>query len=130
MMKSAKLLWLLLTPVLAILAADGEKIKPQHSFGRQAAQADVSKMTAYPGLEVSLFACEPAVVNPCDMDIDERGRVWITEGANYRLSLHPDWGVIRPEGDRIVVLEDTDHDGFADKSTVFYQDPSINAALG
>src|SRR5437867_1556560 len=107
-----------------------EKRPPQHSFGRDAALAEVSKMTPAAGLEVSLFACEPDVVNPCDMDIDERGRVWITEGANYRLSLHADWGVIRPEGDRIVVLEDTDHDGRADKSTVFYQDPSINAALG
>jgi len=107
-----------------------EKPKPQHSFGRQAALADVGKMTAAPGLEASLFACEPDVVNPCDMDIDERGRVWISEGANYRLSLHSDWGMIRPEGDRIVVLEDTDHDGSADKSTIFYQDPSINAALG
>src|SRR5436309_4550894 len=107
-----------------------EKRPPQHSFGRDAALAEVSKMTPAAGLEVSLFACEPDVVNPCDMDIDERGRVWITEGANYRLSLHSDWGLIRPGGDRIVVLEDTDHDGVADKSTVFYQDPSINAALG
>src|SRR5213078_4822824 len=39
-------------------------------------------------------------------------------------------GILRPEGDRIVVLEDSDGDGRADKETVFYQDPSINAALG
>src|SRR5881409_1733022 len=82
-----------------------EKPAPRHSFGREAALADVSKMTPGAGLGVSLFACEPDVVNPCDMDIDERGRVWITEGANYRLSLHTNWGVIREGGDRIQILE-------------------------
>src|SRR6185436_19901668 len=33
-------------------------------------------------------------------------------------------------GDRIVILEDTNGDGIADKETVFYQDPAINSALG
>ena len=40
------------------------------------------------------------------------------------------WGTLQPEGDRIVILEDTNGDGRADKETVFYQDPSINTALG
>ncbi|HYV32552.1 MAG TPA: hypothetical protein VEO53_15785, partial [Candidatus Binatia bacterium] len=56
--------------------AHQEKRPPQHSFGRDAALAEVSKMTPAAGLEVSLFACEPDVVNPGDMDLDERGRVW------------------------------------------------------
>ncbi len=81
------------------------------------------------GLRVSLFAAEPLVRNPTDMDIDERGRVWITEGVNYRSSFQK-WGILQPAGDRIVILEDTNADGQADKETVFYQDPSINAALG
>src|SRR5258707_13149785 len=38
--------------------------------------------------------------------------------------------MLQPEGDRIVILEDSNGDGLADKETVFYQDPSINAALG
>jgi putative membrane-bound dehydrogenase-like protein len=67
------------------------------------------------------------LVNPCDMDIDSRGRVWITEGANYRKWSNPP---LRPEGDRIVILEDTNGDGVADNSKTFYQDPSINSALG
>src|SRR3989449_93454 len=89
----------------------------------------LKQFTVADGLEVSLFASEPMVRNPTDMDIDERGRVWIAEGANYRSSFQK-WGVLRPEGDRIVVLEDTNGDGVADKETVFYQDPAINAALG
>lgn len=94
---------------------------------REAALEDLKKMTVAEGLEVTLFASEPMMVNPCDMDIDARGRVWITEGANYRKWANPP---VRPEGDRILIMEDTDGDGAADKSTVFYQGPEINSALG
>jgi putative membrane-bound dehydrogenase-like protein len=89
----------------------------------------VTQFTVSDGLEVSLFAAEPMVRNPTDIDVDERGRVWVCEGVNYRSSFQR-WGVLQPAGDRIIVLEDTNGDGKADKATVFYQDPSINAALG
>src|SRR5436305_1889351 len=75
------------------------------------------------GLEVKLFATEPDLVNPTNIDIDSKGRVWVLEAANYRKFK------TRPEGDRIVVLEDTNGDGKADKTTVFYQDPSLFAPL-
>ncbi|MEO6931154.1 MAG: PVC-type heme-binding CxxCH protein, partial [Chitinophagaceae bacterium] len=48
---------------------------------------------------------------------------------NYRYNLNPDHPH-KDEGDRILILEDTDGDGKADTSKVFYQDSSINAALG
>src|SRR5712675_2974892 len=97
--------------------------------GPEAAAEAVKKFTPGEGLEVTLFASEPMVRNPTDIDIDSRGRVWVTEGVNYR-STFQKWGVLQPGGDRIVVLEDTKGAGHADKETVFYQDPSINAALG
>jgi putative membrane-bound dehydrogenase-like protein len=97
--------------------------------GPEAAAEAVKKFTVCDGLEVALFASEPMVRNPTDIDVDERGRVWVTEGVNYRSSFQK-WGVLQPEGDRIVVLEDTKGTGHADKETVFYQDPSVNAALG
>ena len=97
--------------------------------GPEAARESVKKFIVADGLETSLFASEPMVRNPTDMDIDERGRVWITEGVNYRSSFQK-WGILQPAGDRIVILEDTNGDGVADKETLFYQDPSINAALG
>lgn len=81
------------------------------------------------GLEVTLWANEPMLVNPTNMDIDEKGRVWVLEGANYRSTFKP-WKFLRPEGDRILILEDTDNDGKADKQTVFYQSPKIQAPLG
>jgi putative membrane-bound dehydrogenase-like protein len=81
------------------------------------------------GLEVTLFASEDMVRNPTNMDVDDRGRVWITEGVNYRPGLNPDMPQ-KEEGDRIVILEDTTGDGKADKETVFYQGNDINSALG
>src|SRR6266404_5296592 len=103
------------------------KPQPTHPYGPAAAQADTRKLIVAEGLEATLFASEPMLVNPADMDIDERGRVWITEGANYRKWANPP---LRPEGDRIVILEDTDGDGKADKETTFYQGTDINTALG
>ena len=80
-------------------------------------------------LEVTLWANEPDVINPTNMDIDERGRIWVTEAVNYRRHLfqQPDY---RDEGDRITILEDTDRDGKADKMKVFVQDPSLRSPLG
>ena len=89
----------------------------------------VSALKVADGLEAALFASEPMLSNPTNMDIDARGRVWITEAYNYRINLHPDHPV-RAAGDRILILEDTNGDGVADTSKVFYQDTSINAALG
>lgn len=81
------------------------------------------------GLEVTLFASEDMVRNPTNMDVDDKGRVWITEGVNYRSRLNPDIPQ-KEEGDRIVILEDTNGDGKADTETVFYQGNDINSALG
>lgn len=113
----------------AAAQAQPKPTPPAHPNGPAAAAADVAKMTPAAGLETKLFASEPMLVNPADMDVDERGRVWITEGANYR-STFQRWGVLRPGGDRIVILEDKNRDGKADKETVFYQDMTINTALG
>ena len=64
-------------------------------FGPQAALEEAKKLEVAEGLEMTLFASEPMLVNPCDMDIDSRGRVWITEGANYRKWSNPP---LHPEG--------------------------------
>jgi putative membrane-bound dehydrogenase-like protein len=102
---------------------------PAHPNGPEAAAADMTKIKAAAGLQATLFAHEPRVVNPADMDVDERGRVWVTEGANYRATFQK-WGILRPGGDRILILEDSDADGRADRQAVFYQDMTVNTALG
>jgi putative membrane-bound dehydrogenase-like protein len=78
-----------------------------------------------PGLEATLFASEPMMLSPTNIDVDHRGRVWVCEVVNYR---HRNGE--RPQGDRILILEDTDGDGRADKSTVFYQGRDIDSAMG
>ncbi|QDU98733.1 PVC-type heme-binding CxxCH protein [Lignipirellula cremea] len=77
------------------------------------------------GLEAHLFASEPALKSLTNLDIDHLGRIWVCEVMNYR---HNNGS--RPEGDRILVLEDTTGDGLADKQTVFYQGRDIDSALG
>ncbi|MEM7574293.1 MAG: PVC-type heme-binding CxxCH protein [Bacteroidota bacterium] len=79
-------------------------------------------------LELQLFAHEPMLVNPTNLDIDERGRAWVLEATNYRL-FNNDFP-LDPAGDRILILEDTNGDGQADSSKVFYQGTDVNAALG
>ncbi|MCE6992972.1 PVC-type heme-binding CxxCH protein [Dyadobacter sp. CY323] len=80
------------------------------------------------GLEATLFASEPTVTNPTNIDVDQLGRVWVCEAYNYRPAINGN--PTKNEGDRILVLEDTDSDGKSDKTTVFYQGKEINAPLG
>ena len=81
------------------------------------------------GLEMTLWASEPLVVNPTNFDVDERGRVWFIESVNYRSDLRSR-PRNDPEGDRIVILEDTDGDGRADSRKIFDQHPDMLAPLG
>ena len=96
--------------------------------GPAAAAEQAKQLISHPELEATLFASEPMLVNPANMDIDAEGRVWVTEGVNYRL--FKPWGKIKPKGDRIRILEDTDGDGKADVAKTFYQGNDVNAALG
>ncbi|NBT13163.1 MAG: hypothetical protein EBS56_06210, partial [Planctomycetia bacterium] len=82
-------------------------------------------LVAAEGLEATLFAAEPLLSSPSDIDVDSRGRVWVCEVTNYRGKKDT-----RPEGDRILVLEDTDGDGRADTQTVFHQGRDVDSALG
>lgn len=82
------------------------------------------------GLEAQLFASEPEISNITNIDIDHRGRIWACDVRNYRWAIRKLPAPPRPEGDRILVLEDTDGDGAADKTTVFYQGRDIDSAHG
>jgi hypothetical protein len=74
------------------------------------------------GIAITPFALDQ-LSNPCSIDVDDRGRVWVGEAANYRKKA-------RNEGDRILILEDTDKDGGADLTKVFYQNPDIDGVHG
>ncbi len=108
--------------LLAACLACSPSAEDRRDSGRAVASLDL-----YPGLEATLFAAEPALSNPTNIDIDHRGRVWACDVVNYREHARNDE---RPEGDRILILEDTDADGAADSSKVYYQGRDVDAALG
>jgi putative membrane-bound dehydrogenase-like protein len=83
------------------------------------------QLDVHPELTVQLFASEPMMASPASIDIDHRGRVWVCEVINYRKHNGE-----RAEGDRILILEDTDGDAKADKSTVFHQGRDVDSAHG
>jgi len=80
----------------------------------------IQKMTLAQGIKVQLFASEkdfPELVNPVQMSFDTRGRLWVAAWKNY-----PHWQPKTPMDDKLLILEDTDGDGKADKRTVFAGD--------
>jgi putative membrane-bound dehydrogenase-like protein len=83
------------------------------------------QLDVHPELTVQLFASEPLMLSPSSIDIDHRGRVWVCEVVNYRKHNGE-----RAEGDRILILEDTNGDAKADKSTVFHQGRDVDSAHG
>jgi len=72
-----------------------------------------------PGFEIELFADErrfPEIANPVQLAFDSKGRLWLSTMPSY-----PQWEPGQPKpADKLVILEDTDGDGSADASTVFY----------
>jgi putative membrane-bound dehydrogenase-like protein len=88
-------------------------------------EAATEQLDVHPECVVQLFASEPMMLSPSSIDIDHRGRVWVCEVINYRKHNGE-----RAEGDRILILEDTDGDAKADKSTVFHQGRDVDSAHG
>ncbi|WP_018969820.1 PVC-type heme-binding CxxCH protein [Rubritalea marina] len=76
-------------------------------------------------LEVTVWAKSPLFGNPTNMDMDAYGNMWVAEGVNYRRL-----NGRRPEGDRIMVVQDSNGDGKADSSHVFVQDKELVSPLG
>jgi len=83
-------------------------------------QENLDAMTIGKGLKVQLFASEkefPELVKPVQMSFDAKGRLWVASWKSY-----PHWQPKTPMDDKLIILEDTDGDGKADKSTIFAGD--------
>ena len=79
----------------------------------------VTAISNAPGFSVSLFASEekfPELAKPVQIAFDNKGRLWVACMPTY-----PQWkpGDARPN-DRLLIFEDTNNDGQADKCKVFY----------
>ena len=81
-------------------------------------------MTVPPGFKVTLFAGEPDIQQPIAMAIDDRGRLWVAEAYAYPIRV-PD----TEARDRILIFEDTDHDGHFDTRKVFYDKLNLVSGL-
>jgi len=70
------------------------------------------------GYKMELFACEkefPDLANPVQMSFDNKGRLWVATMPSY-----PHWKIGDPKpNDKLIILEDTDGDGKADKQTTY-----------
>ncbi len=69
------------------------------------------------GFKVNLFADEsmfPELVNPVQLQVDGKGRLWAAAWKTY-----PKWEPGKEMDDRLLILDDTDGDGVADKCTTF-----------
>ncbi|MBL6845093.1 MAG: c-type cytochrome [Verrucomicrobiae bacterium] len=122
-----RVIGLLLILSLCVAQAAGRQLTGGHAPASSAPippENAASTFSVPEGFEMRLFAAEPDVVNPVAMDWDERGRLWVLELFEYPL------GAKRGEKprDRIRILEDTDADGRADKSTLFAD--GLNLATG
>ena len=114
-------------PKYLVASAAGGGGQPTGVGSRDSKDA-VKGLDVAEGLEATLFSSEdskPAMLNPTSIDIDHLGRIWVCEVVNYR---HRNGE--RKEGDRILILEDTDGDGVSDKQTVFHQGKDVDSAHG
>ena len=108
----------------AVFTTRPAKYKPvDYESGPTVVPAEL--FTVPDGFEVTIWATSPQISNPTNIDFDERGRMYVAEGINYRGKKGR-----RKEGDRIVILEDTLGAGKADKVTVFTQDTNLESPLG
>ncbi|WP_273567427.1 PVC-type heme-binding CxxCH protein [Maribacter halichondriae] len=79
------------------------------------------------GYKIELFAFEkefPDLANPVQLSFDNKGRLWVGVMPSYP---HYKPGDEKPQ-DKLIILEDTDNDGKADKQTTFVDD--LNLTIG
>lgn len=78
-----------------------------------------------PGFEIQLFASEPDIDKPINMAFDAKGRMWVTQSFEYPFPSAPG----NKSTDKLTILEDTDHDGRADKFTLVSDNLNIPIGL-
>src|SRR5680860_322854 len=86
----------------------------------------VEAMTVKQGYKVNAFASEPMITQPIAFCWDDRGRMWIAENRDYESRSE---GFSNSGDSRILILEDTDHDGVADSKKVFVEGIPFPSAI-
>lgn len=102
---------LLFIPVFVLITA---MVRQDRSVINTDPQTQLESFRIADGFEVTLFAAEPMVIKPVQMNWDADGRLWVVTSTAY-----PHLKTGEQANDKISILEDTDGDGKADKSTIF-----------
>ena len=105
-----------------VRVADGDKVPAQAKATGTSASPDLTPDKPLPlpnleleeGLEISLWAENPLLAKPIQMNFDAQGRLWVASSSVY-----PQIQPGQVADDKILVLEDTNNDNKADKTTVF-----------
>ena len=99
----------------------GEFVKVESNVDREIVlttpEGSLATFDVPDGFEVNIFASEetfPDLRNPCQIAFDAQGRLWVATMETYPMYLPG-----TPVHDKILILEDTDGDGVADKQTIF-----------
>ncbi len=99
---------------------------PDQSHPYPTGEEVIAKVKLHDGLKMNLFADEtmfPELVNPVQMAWDTRGRLWVAVWPSY-----PEQTPTGTVGDKLLIFEDTDNDGKADKCLTFLD--NLNSPTG
>ncbi|MBN9118457.1 MAG: c-type cytochrome [Planctomycetes bacterium] len=96
-----------LSPSFAFAQRDAKIPDPDPELERKTFQVA-------PGFEVTLWASDPLLAKPIQMNFDPQGRLWVASSEVY-----PQIKPGEKADDKIIILEDTKGAGKADKTTVF-----------
>jgi len=86
----------------------------------------VNAMTLKDGFMANVYAAEPMITQPMAFCWDDKGRLWVAENRDYESRSS---GFSNDGNSRILILEDTDHDGKADTKKVFADGIPFPAAM-
>ena len=115
---------LALIAVLAFLAVHLQAQRGLKDIPDPDPQLELQSLKVAEGFQINLFASDPMIRKPVQMNWDAQGRLWITTSTTYP-QIKPGQ---KPE-DQVVILEDSDGDGRADKSVVFADNLLIPTGL-
>jgi putative heme-binding domain-containing protein len=87
-------------------------------------EVELRSLQAAEGFQINLFASDPIIRKPVQMNWDASGRLWLSTSTAYP-HIKPGQNL----EDQVVILEDSDGDGRADKSTVFADNLLIPTGL-
>lgn len=99
-----------------------DKNRPVATAPAMTAEQTAAALAVPAGFKVQVVAAEPDVVQPIAMTLDDRGRIWVVTNTNYPASPG------EPK-DSILIFEDADGDGRAEKRTVFYDKLTFSSGI-